>query len=46
MTYFGGGPIGQLQTDGDSVPTDWITGQPSTRATFFACSQIQVVYGG
>ena len=46
VTYFGGGPIERFQTDGDSVPTDWITGQPNTKAAFFACSQIQVVYGG
>jgi hypothetical protein len=46
VTYFGGGPIERFQTDGDSVPTDWSTGQPNTRVPFFACSQIQVVYGG
>ena len=46
VTYFGGGGIERFQTDGDSVPTDWITGQPNTKAPFFACSQIQVVYGG
>ncbi len=46
VTYFGGGPIERFQTDGDSVPTDWTTGQPNTRANFYACSQIQVVYGG
>src|SRR3954467_267134 len=27
VTYFGGGPIERFQTDGDSVPTDWVTGQ-------------------
>ena len=43
VTYFGGGPIERFQSDGDSVPTDWSTGQPNTRAVFFACSQIQVV---
>ncbi|WP_123028297.1 hypothetical protein [Mycolicibacterium stellerae] len=46
VTYFGGGPIERFQADGDSVPTDWITGKPNTTAPFFACSQIQVVYGG
>ena len=46
VTYFGGGPIERFQTDGDSVPTDWVTGQPRTQAGFVACSQIQVVYGG
>jgi hypothetical protein len=46
VTYFGGGPIERFQTDGDSVPTDWTTGQPNTKVPFFACSQIQVVYGG
>ncbi len=46
VTYFGGGPIERFQVDGDSVPTDWRTGQPNTRANFIACSVIQVVYGG
>jgi hypothetical protein len=46
VTYFGGGPIERFKTDGDSVPTDWITGQPKTKADFIACSQIQVVYAG
>ena len=46
VTTFGGGPIERFQVDGDSVPTDWMTGQPNTRANFIACSQIQVVYGG
>ena len=46
VTYFGGGPIERFQVDGDSVPTDWSTGQPTTRANFIACSFIQVVYGG
>jgi hypothetical protein len=46
VTTFGGGPIERFQVDGDSVPTDWSTGQPNTRANFIACSQIQVVYGG
>ena len=46
ITYFGGGPIERFQVDGDSVPTDWRTGQPNTRANFIACSVIQVVYGG
>ena len=46
VTTFGGGPIERFQVDGDSVPTDWSTGQSNTRATFIACSQIQVVYGG
>ena len=45
VTYFGGGPIERFQVDGDSMPTNWETGQPSTKAAFFACSQIQVVYG-
>ena len=44
VTYFGGGPIERFQVDGDSVPTDWSTGQPTTRAAFIACSHIQVVY--
>jgi hypothetical protein len=46
VTYFGGGPIERFQADGESAPTDWGTGQPNTRANFYACSQIQVVYGG
>jgi hypothetical protein len=46
VTYFGGGPIERFQVDGDSMPANWETGQPSTKAAFFACSQIQVVYGG
>jgi hypothetical protein len=46
VTTFGGGPIERFQVDGDSVPTDWNTGQPNTRAPFIACSVIQVVYGG
>jgi hypothetical protein len=46
VTYFGGGPIERFQSDGDSMPTDWATGQPNTRANFYACSQIQVVYSG
>ena len=46
VTTFGGGPIERFQVDGDSVPTDWRTGQPNTAANFIACSQIQVVYGG
>ena len=46
VTTFGGGPIERFQVDGDSVPTDWRTGQPNTRANFIACSVIQVVYGG
>lgn len=46
ITTFGGGPIERYQIDGDSVPTDWSTGQPNTRVPFIACSQIQVVYGG
>ncbi len=45
MTYFGGGPIDRFKVDGTSVPTDWSTGQPTTRATFTACTHIQVVYG-
>ena len=46
VTSFGGGPIERYQIDGDSVPTDWATGQPATKADFIACSQIQVVYSG
>ena len=46
VTTFGGGPIERFQVDGDSVPTDWSTGTPNTRANFITCSQIQVVYGG
>ncbi|HYZ67488.1 MAG TPA: hypothetical protein VE666_06735 [Mycobacterium sp.] len=46
VTMFGGGPIERFKIDGDSIPTDWRTGQPNTRANFIACSQIQVVYGG
>jgi hypothetical protein len=46
VTYFGGGPIERFQVDGDSMPTNWEPGQPSTKAAFFACSEIQVVYGG
>jgi hypothetical protein len=46
ITYFGGGPIERFKADGDSVPTEWATGRPNTQAAFFACSQIQVVYGG
>ena len=46
ITTFGGGPIERFQADGDSVPTDWSTGQPNTHSPFIACSQIQVVYGG
>jgi hypothetical protein len=46
ITYFGGGPIERFKTDGQSVPTDWGTGLPNTKAAWYACSQIQVVYGG
>ena len=46
VTYFGGGPVERYQVDGDSVPTDWHTGQPKTDADYIVCSQIQVVYGG
>ena len=46
ITYFGGGPIERFKSDGESVPTDWVTGRPDTKSAFFACSQIQVVYGG
>ena len=46
ITYFGGGPIERFQSDGESVPTDWVSGRPNTQAAFYACSQIQVVYGG
>jgi hypothetical protein len=46
ITTFGGGPIERYKIDGESVPTDWRTGQPNTQADFIACSVIQVVYGG
>ncbi|UXA13014.1 hypothetical protein KXD97_03920 [Mycobacterium sp. SMC-8] len=46
VTYFGGGPIERFTTDGDSVPTEWTTGQPAKGSQFIVCSQIQVVYGG
>jgi hypothetical protein len=46
ITTFGGGPIERYTIDGESVPTDWRSGQPNTSANFIACSQIQVVYGG
>jgi hypothetical protein len=46
ITYFGGGPIERFKADGDSVPTDWISGRPDTKSNFYACSQIQVVYSG
>lgn len=46
ITYFGGGPIERFKADGDSVPTDWTYGRPDTKSNFYACSQIQVVYGG
>lgn len=46
VTTFGGGPIDRYRVDGESVPIDWKTGKPTTRADFIACSQIQVVYGG
>jgi hypothetical protein len=46
VTYFGGGPIERFTTDGDSVPTDFGNGRPDTQSAFYACSQIQVVYGG
>lgn len=45
-TYFGGGPIERFRIDGESVQTDWGTGQPRPDAAFIACSHIQVVYGG
>lgn len=46
ITYFGGGPIERFQADGESVPTDWGSGRRDTKAAFYACSQIQVVYSG
>lgn len=46
VTSFGGGPIERYRVDGASTPTEWTTGQPVTRAAFFACSHIQVVYSG
>ncbi|OBG81930.1 hypothetical protein A5733_19780 [Mycobacterium sp. NS-7484] len=45
-TYFGGGPIERFTIDGESVPTEWRTGQPNTKDDFIVCSVIQVVYGG
>lgn len=46
VTYFNGGPIERFKVDGDSMPTDWRTGQPNTRSDFIVCTHIQVVYGG
>jgi hypothetical protein len=46
ITSFGGGPIERYRVDGTSAPLEWTTGQPATRAAFFVCSQIQVVYSG
>jgi hypothetical protein len=46
VTYFGGGPIERFKVDGESVPIDWRTGQPTTRADFIVCTHIQVVYAG
>jgi hypothetical protein len=45
VTSFGGGPIERYRVDGNSMPTEWTTGRPATRAAFFVCSHIQVVYG-
>lgn len=45
-TYFGGGPIERFTIDGESVPTDWATGQLNTKADFIACSVIQVTFAG
>jgi hypothetical protein len=44
--YFGGGPVEKFQFHGNSVPTDWRTGQPRTDSDFIVCTHIQVVYGG
>jgi len=38
ITTFGGGPIERYTIDGESVPTDWRTGQPNTNATPTACA--------
>lgn len=46
VTYFGGGPMERFAVDGDSVQTDWRTGQPNLKAGFIVCSDIQVVFGG
>lgn len=46
VTAFGGGPIERYRVDGESIPTEWSTGRPATRAAFIVCSHIQVVYGG
>ena len=46
VTYFGGGPMERFAVDGDSVQTDWSTGQPNLKGGFIACSDIQVVFGG
>jgi hypothetical protein len=46
VTSFGGGPLERYRVDGESVPTDWATGRPTTTADFIVCSHIQVVYGG
>lgn len=46
VTYFGGGPMERFAVDGDSVQTDWQSGQPNLKAGFIACSDIQVVFGG
>jgi hypothetical protein len=46
VTSFGGGPLERYRIDGFSTPTDWATGQPTSRGDFIVCSHIQVVYGG
>ena len=46
LSYFGGGPMERFAVDGDSVQTDWSTGQPNLKGGFIACSDIQVVFGG
>jgi hypothetical protein len=46
VTSFGGGPVERYRIDGISTPTDWYTGQPTSRADFIVCTHIQVVYGG
>jgi hypothetical protein len=46
VTSFGGGPLERYRVDGSSMPTEWTTGQPATRAAFIVCSHIQVVYSG
>jgi len=44
--YFGGGLVEKFQFHGNSVPTDWRSGQPRTDSDFIVCTHIQVVYAG